>query len=104
MHPSVGPAVPRGTDGLSSRRGADGAGVGLFARGRAGGRFGFPALVPLMVAFIRADLAKEEYSFQWLFFHRTASRPTCAGVWLVDLFRRFQRCPLPLAPQTQDKW
>ena len=57
MHPSVGPAVPRGTDGLSSRRGADGAGIGLFARRCAGGRFGFSALVPLMIAFIRADLA-----------------------------------------------
>lgn len=57
MHPSVGPAVPRGTDGLRSRRGADGAGIGLFTRGRTGGGGGHFAVVPLMVAFIRADIA-----------------------------------------------
>ena len=59
VHPSVGPTVSRGTDGLRSRRGADGAGIGLFARGRAGGGGGHFAVVPLMAAFIRVDMAAE---------------------------------------------
>ena len=49
--------MSRGTDGLRFCPAAIDAGKGLFARGRTGGRFGFSALVPMMAAFIRVDMA-----------------------------------------------
>ena len=48
VHPFAGPVVSRGTDGLRSRHGADGAGEGLFARGRTGGLCLYNAGVPVM--------------------------------------------------------
>ena len=57
VHPSVGPVVSRGIDDLRFFPFAIGAGIGLFARGRAGGSGGYLSGVPLMAAFIRADLA-----------------------------------------------